>query len=66
MGAEAVRPRQCPEVYIVGADTDEAGRMMKPLQMPLIGGEQELLRSGVSVWLIAWLVGQMPTGGSDG
>jgi hypothetical protein len=39
---------------------------MKPLQMPLIGGEQELLRSGVSVRLIAWLVGQMPTGGSDG
>jgi hypothetical protein len=35
-----------PEVHIVGADTDEARWMMKPLQMPLIGGKRELLHAG--------------------
>jgi hypothetical protein len=41
-----VRLRLRPEVHIVGADTDEVRRMMKPLQMRLIGGKRELLHAG--------------------
>jgi hypothetical protein len=41
-----VRLRLRPEVHIVGADTDEARRMMKPLQMRLLGGKRELLHAG--------------------
>ena len=46
LGRVAVRLRLRPEVHIVGADTDEARRMMKPLQMRLLGGKRELLHAG--------------------
>lgn len=36
-------PRLRPEVHIVGADTDEAQRMIKPLQIRLIGGNRGLV-----------------------
>ena len=46
MSRGAVRLRLPPEVHIVGADTDEVRRLMKPPQMRLIGGKRELLHAG--------------------
>ncbi len=45
MGRETVRLRERPVVHIVGADTNEAWRMMMPLQMRLIGRKRELLHA---------------------